>query len=79
MSHFRLTNLVFTLRLIKLIKNADTFGVIRGNTTDNFLLCDNLKALGAAEQERAMADNNKRYELKLRLATCYNVAKSAQT
>ena len=45
------------------------FGVIRGNTTDNFPLCDNLKALRAAEQQRAMTVNNKRYELKLRQAT----------
>ena len=48
-------------------------------TTDNFPLRENLKALRAAEQQRAMTDNNKRYELKLRPATRYNVAKSART
>ena len=48
-------------------------------TTDNFPLRDNLKALRAAEQQRAMTDNNKRYELKLRPAMRYNVAKSART
>ena len=46
-------------------------------TTDNFPLRDNLKALRAAKRQRAMTDDNKRYELKLRPATHYSVAKSA--
>ena len=85
MSQFRLTNLVLLWDLIQLIKNADTFGVIRGNTaqwlarqtTSHCVTI--IKALRAAEQQRAMTDNNKRYELKLRPATRYNVAKSART
>ena len=46
-------------------------------TTDNFPLRDNLKALQAAKQQCTITDNNKRYEVKLRLAMRDSVEKSA--
>ena len=65
MSQFRLINLVFTER--PNIINEEHRHVWRNlgehrsvvSTTDNFPMRDNLKALRAAKQQRAMTDNNR--------------------